>query len=238
MDGSSLAMTRSTFRRLFWPCFSVVLMELLLLALGTWQVHRLHWKEAILAQIARAEAAPPVPLTGRPDPFTKVAVTGRLRNDLAASYGADVRDTPTGPQLGTYLIVPLERRNGGILLIDRGWVPAKRAGHIDQPRGTVTIAGYVHPADRPGTFSARDDPATRTFYTLDPETIAAALGLKNVAPFILIALGPPPPEHYPEPATHLPRPPNNHFIYAVTWYGLAFALVVMFVVWIRGTALE
>lgn len=230
-------MTRSSLRRLFWPVLGVLVMELILLALGTWQVHRLHWKEAILAQIARAEVAPAVPLTGNPGPFTKVSVIGRLRNDLAASYGADVRDTATGPQLGTYMIVPLERANEPTLLVDRGWVPARPDGPINEPQGIVSIPGYIHPADHPGTFSAHDDPATRTFYTLDPATIGAALGLKNVAPFILIALGPPPAEHYPEPATHLPRPPNNHFIYAVTWYGLAFALVVMFCVWARGMLL-
>ena len=230
------AMTRASLRRLFWPASGALVMLMILLALGTWQVHRLHWKEAILAEIARAEAAPAVPLAGNPGPFTKVSVRGRLRNDLAASYGADVRDTVTGPQLGTYLIVPLERRDEPTLLVDRGWVPAKRSGPINEPQGMVSIAGYIHPADHPGMFSARDDPAARTFYTLDPATIGAALGLRNAAPFILIALGPAPAEHYPEPATHLPRPPNNHFIYAVTWYGLALALVVMFFVWARELA--
>ena len=227
-------MRQGSLRRLFWPASGMLVMLLVLLALGTWQVHRLHWKQAILQEIARAEAAPAVPLTGSPGPFTKVSVSGQLRNDLAASYGADVRDTATGPELGTYLIVPLERGGEATLLVDRGWVPAKRSGPIDQPQGVVSIAGYIHPADHPGMFSARDDPATRTFYTLDPATIGAALGLKNVAPFVLIALGPPPDGHYPQPATHLPRPPNNHFIYAVTWYGLALALVVMFLVWARG----
>jgi surfeit locus 1 family protein len=225
-------------RGFLWRGLSALIMELLLLGLGTWQVQRLHWKEAILAQIAHAESAPPVPLTGNPGPFAKVSVTGRLRNDLAALYGADVRDTRTGPELGSFLIEPLERPGHRTLLIERGWVPGKRTAPIDEPQGTVTIAGYVHPGDQPGMFSARDDPAARLFYTLDPATIGAALGLKNVAPFILIALGPPPPEHYPEPATHLPRPPNNHFIYAVTWYGLALSLVVMFVVWARGVMLE
>lgn len=206
-----------------------------LLGLGTWQVQRLHWKEAILDEIARAEVAPPVALAGNPGPFTKVSVSGRLRNDLAATFGADVRDTPTGPQLGSFLIVPLERADGPTLLVDRGWVPTKTRDPINEPQGVVTIAGYIHPGDRPGMFSARDDPPTRTFYTLDPAAIGAALGLKDVAPFVLIALGSPPGERYPAPATHLPRPPNNHFVYAVTWYGLAAALVVIFSVWARGT---
>jgi surfeit locus 1 family protein len=48
-----------------------------------------------------------------------------------------------------------------------------------------------------------------------------------------VALGPTPPNGYPDPAKHLPRPPNNHLSYAITWYGLAAALVVIFVVWAR-----
>jgi surfeit locus 1 family protein len=211
-------------------------MLLVLLGLGTWQVRRLHWKEGILAQIARAEAAPAKPLQANPEPYTKVQVTGRLRNDLAASFGADVRDTPAGTVLGTQLIVPLVRDNGETILVDRGWVPNLQS--TIPAKGDVTVEGYVHPGDTPGMFSATDSPATREFYTLDPSAIGAALGLHNVAPFILIAMGPTPPNGYPDPAKHLPRPPNNHLSYAITWYGLAAALVVIFIVWARKALTE
>ena len=159
--------------------------------------------------------------------------TGHLRDDLSASYGAEVRDTPAGTQLGTQLIVPLERDDGIAILVDRGWVPDRRPRPLAQADGDVTIEGYVRPSDTPGMFSATDSPATRQFYTLDAPAIGKALGLDRVAPFILVALGPPPPERYPDPARHLPRPPNNHLSYAITWYGLAIALVVIFVLWAR-----
>jgi len=220
-------------RRLLWPGLLSLLMFLVLIGLGTWQIQRLHWKRGILAQIAQAEAAPPVKLAGEPSPFTKVEVTGRLRADLSATYGAEVRDTRRGEQMGAYLIQPLERPNAPPLLVDRGWVPQKRVRPIDQPQGEVTIAGYVHPADHPHLFSAGDDPATRTFYTLDPQKIGAALGLPKVAPFILVAMGKQPPQLWPDPAKHLPRPPNDHLQYALTWYGLAGVLVVMFISWSR-----
>ena len=58
-------------------------------------------------------------------------------------------------------------------------------------------------------------------------------GLHHVASFILVAMGPSPQERYPDPAHHLPRPLNNHLSYAITWYGLAVALVVIFVLWAR-----
>ena len=65
----------------------------------------------------------------------------------------------------------------------------------------MTIEGYVRPSDTPGMFSATDSPATRRFYTLDAPTIGKDLGLDRVAPFILVALGPAPPERYPDPAS-------------------------------------
>jgi surfeit locus 1 family protein len=219
-------------RQLLWPGLMATVMLAMLLGLGTWQIHRLHWKLAILAQIARAEAAPAVPLPATPDPFVKVEVTGQLDEALAASYGADVRDTPAGTVLGTQLIVPLRRREGDTVLVDLGWVPDKHPP-IAERSGDMTVVGYVHPGDKPGWFSATDNTAARQFYTLDPAAIGAALGLHRVAPFVLIALGPAPPAGYPVPAQHLPRPPNNHLSYAVTWYGLAIALVVIFVVWAR-----
>ena len=210
-----------------------VAMLALLLGLGTWQVQRLHWKRGLLAQIAHAEAAPAVPMPADPEPFTKVELTGRLRDDLSATYGAEVRDMRSGPELGTHLIVPLEHGDGEVVLVDRGWVPESRPHAIALPSGEVTVDGYVRPGDTPGPFSARDSPATRQFYTLDPAAIGAALGLRRVAPFILVAMGPTPPERYPDPARHLPQPPNNHLQYALTWYGLAAALVVVFVTYIR-----
>jgi len=225
-------------RRLLWPGVMTVIMLAVLLGLGTWQVQRLHWKLGILAQIARAEAAPPVPLAGEPGPFSKVQVTGHLRDDLSATYGADVRDTAAGPVLGTQLIEPLERANGDPLLVDRGWIPDKLPHPVPASQGETTLQGYIHPGDKPGVFSASDSPATRQFYTLDPSAIGQALGLPRVAPFVLIAMGPAPAAGYPIPAQRLPQPPNNHLSYAITWYGLAIALVVIFVVWARKVWLE
>jgi surfeit locus 1 family protein len=210
-------------------------MFLVLIGLGTWQVERLHWKQSLLAAIDRAEQSAPIPLPSHPAPFMKVAVTGRFRADRSALYGVEVRETPSGPVLGAQWIEPLERPGAPDLLVDRGWVPLARSRPISEPTGPVPIEGFVRPAARPNWFSPGDDPASRHFYTLDPDKIGAALGLPQVAPFTLVALGPAPPELYPDPAKQLPRPPNNHLSYAITWYGLAAALLVVFVSWTRKT---
>jgi surfeit locus 1 family protein len=209
-------------------------MLIVLLGLGTWQVKRLFWKEALLAQIDHAEAADPVSLSETPSPFTKVAATGTLLPGESALYGAEVRDIPSGPEMGARMIEPMRETNGDIILIDRGWVPLSRPGPIDQPDGMVTISGYVRFGDRAHWFSATDDPVARRFFTLDPKAIGAAVGQPNVRPFVLVALASRPESgvnHWPDPARHLPRPPNSHLSYAITWYGLAVALLAIFVVW-------
>lgn len=205
----------------------------ILIGLGTWQVHRLQWKAAILARIAQAEVAPPNPLGGDPQPYAKVAVSGRFRFDLASQFGADVRGTSRGPTMGSYQIVPLERDDGRPVLVNRGWFPQMRDAPLNDPPGPVTVTGYVRPDERAHWFSPADDLPARRFYILDTKAIGAAVGVPAPAPFILVALGPASTASYPVPAQHLPQPPNNHLTYAVTWYALAAALVVIFIVWAR-----
>ena len=206
-----------------------------LVSLGVWQVHRLAWKTAILDRIDAAEAAPAAPLGADPQPFAKVRMEGRFETGAQALYGVAVHDTGQGPEMGADLLMPLRPVDGGRpVLVDRGWVPQSRDRAIPLPQGVVSVEGFIHSAQRPGLFSPRDDLATRHFFTLDPAAIGAALGVADARPFTLIALGARPAGAlYPDPARHLPRPDNNHLSYAITWFGLAAALLVIFVVYAR-----
>ncbi len=223
-------------------------MVAILISLGVWQVHRLAWKERILARIAAAEAAPAIPLPPHPGPFVKVAVTGRFLPDRAVHFGDVVRDTPGGPAMGTDLVVPLARPDGPPVLVDRGWIPLSFAAPVVWPQGSgpqgdtngkVTVDGYVAAAEHPGWFTPRPEPEQRQVYALDPAAIARMAGLQRVAGFTLIALGREEPGVYPVPARSLPRPPNHHLVYLTIWFTLAGALVVIFGVWardvVRGT---
>jgi surfeit locus 1 family protein len=194
----------------------------LLLALGTWQVQRLHWKEGVLARLAEAERAPPLPLDrATPQPWTKVRVTGRFDNGHEALLGAEVR----GTRLGAQLVTPLLRPGAPPLLVLRGWVPLERGQPIERPEGEVTLTGYIRQGETPSWISVSDDTAGRHFYTFDPAVIARALGLAAVEPYGLVVLGPPGDQRLPVAATVLPRPDNPHLGYAGTWYGLALTLL-------------
>jgi len=214
-------------RRILIPALSTLVMLVALLGLGTWQVQRLLWKQAVLAAVDAAESRPPIPLPADPQPFTRVVAEGRFAPASGALYGAELRDS-TG---GAHALAILERPGQPAILVDRGWVPAPNgAAPPTPPAGRVTIEAYIRPAEPAGLFTPAPDPVARRFYALDPAAIGAALGTPALAPYTLVALGPP---GTPDPARALPRPPNNHLSYAITWYSLAIALLAIFATYLR-----
>lgn len=198
-------------------------------SLGVWQIQRLHWKQGLLAEIDRAEAAPPVPMPAHPVPFEKVEITGVLRTDLAVRYGTEVRSGATGPVLGSQVVVPLERSGQPLVLVDRGWAPDDAT--LPNPPVPISVTGYVRPAESGSPFAPGPDLARRRFWSLDPAAIGAALGLPTLAPYTIVALGPA--TDVPEPAHALPRPSNDHLGYAGTWFGLSACLLVVFTLFVR-----
>ena len=228
---SAAAEPSSKLARLVGPACLTAVMLALLITLGLWQVHRLAWKTAILASIDAAERNPPVPLAPGVRPFTRVSVTGVL-SAASAAYADQVNDTPEGPKMGSQLLRLLARPGEAPLLVDLGWVP----DGVTRPAssGAATVVGYVRPAEQASWKSAVDNPSARRFYTLDPAAIGAALGAATVAPFTLVAMGEDRPGVYPQPADALPQPPNNHLSYALTWFGLAGVLLVVFGLHVRA----
>jgi surfeit locus 1 family protein len=216
-------------RRLIAPGLTALAAFCLFIALGVWQLHRLKWKEGIIAEIRAAQVAPPVEMPDKPSPFEKVFVSGTWVPGKAALYGQIVHDSPNGPVSGGELIMPLRLASGQVLLVDLGWVPQSVPAPLANP--PARPAGYIHAAIGRGWFSPPDDPAKGHYYTLDPAVVGKGMGLKNVAPDMLIAMGPMPPpgSPLPQPAQDLPTPPNNHYEYALTWFGFAGVLVFEFI---------
>ena len=220
------------------PILAPLFFIALTLLLGIWQVERLGWKQRLLARIDAAAAAAPVPLgpgDAVPSQFARVIATGRLDPAHAAAYASDVRDLRGVPTFGVFLLEPLLRSGGPPVLVDLGWVPAGTDGHPSvRLDGAHTITGYVRRPERGLLFTPSPDLATRQFYALDPATIARGLGLDAVAPFTLVALARVGTGPFPDPVTALPRPPNNHLQYAVTWFTLAGIVAVWSGAWWFG----
>ncbi len=225
-------------RRLLGPGLMSLAMFATLMGLGVWQLHRLAWKQALLAEIDAAVARPPAPLAAvdRSDPFQRVTVAGRLRTDLTARYGAEVRDG----RMGAQVLAVLERGASSPLLVDLGWAPEGwllTPGSAPAGGAETSLTGFLRPPEHPGWLSPRDDAPGRHVYTLDPAAIGAVLGLPGLAPYTLVVLAPEPlpAGAVPQPALAMPRPPNDHLSYALTWFGLATVLAVVFALWARKT---
>lgn len=230
------------WQRIILPSFIAFPILAILLGLGSWQVQRLHWKLAILAELEAAAARPPIEPAADTPPFARVATTGRFRPGAEALLGLEVR----GTTLGADLIAVLDRPGAPPLLVDRGWVPME-GGAVERPEGQVTVSGYARPTER-NPFAATDDPTHRRFYTFNAGAIAAALGVPDALPYALAVVVPraqsaapsglgatPAPARgpLPDPASAFPEPSNPHLGYAITWFGLAAAWVVIFVLWSR-----
>jgi len=211
-------------RRLFWPALTTLVMLAILLSLGSWQLQRLTWKQGLLDKIAQAESLPAIAMPENPPAFAKIRVAGQFAGRWAL-YGSEGRDTPKGPVLGAQLLGVLERANAVPVVVVLGWVPGQT---VHPPAGAAVVEGFIRPGEQPGWFAAVDNPATGRFYTLNPAAIGAGLGFARVAPYVLVAMGPQAAATLPDPARNLPRPANDHFGYALTWFSFAFILLVIF----------
>ena len=206
------------------------------LALGAWQVHRLHWKEGLIAQRAAALAAPAAapPETAadaRRREFHEIVTEGVLLNDRALFVHA------IGPEggLGFDLLAPLREEDGRIVFVDRGFVPAEQRDRVNRPEGVVRVAGRLRlpPAGKPGWFIPDNRPEQGEWFWIDLPAMAradhlAADGLTNIAPFYLAADPMPGPAGWPRGGARLPELPNHHLQYAITWFSLAAAAAIIY----------
>lgn len=238
---------RAASRRLVIPAVAAACAFALLIGLGTWQVQRLAWKEALIATVTARFAAPPTPLPpasewARLDPaqdeFRRVAVSARFLNDkeaLVFTTGSTMRAGESGP--GYWVFTPA-RFDGGTVMVNRGFVPQGRQDPATRREGQVTgpvdIVGVLRWPERPGLFTPAADPAKNLWFARDPAEIAAAKGVGPVAPFYIEQEAPPAPGGLPQVGSLHPSFPNNHLGYAITWYGLALVLLVVFGIWAAG----
>jgi len=212
------------------------LVFVVLVGLGVWQVQRLQWKQGLIAQAeAAASALPEAPayVFGADNPeFAKVAL---ICPGLASAPYVEMQSIHDG-QAGVRLISAC--RHPGYprtLLVDRGFVADTISARppvsaSDEP---VHLVAQVRATPAPGPMALAAE--GRRFYTRDNAAMARALGVQGpVSPWTLFAVTSSNPEWL---ALKPSAPPaafsNNHLGYAITWFGLALALVGVYVAMLR-----
>ncbi|MCT8998651.1 SURF1 family protein [Chelativorans intermedius] len=221
--------------------FSVPVL-VLLLVLGTWQVKRLQWKEALIARIEERIAAAPVPLEtvarieagGGDIDYRPVELAGAFLHEGERHYLATWHG-----RSGFFVHTPLRLADGSYIFVNRGFVPYDRKDpetRVEgQVPGTVQIGGLARtaPQEKPSFLVPDNDPVQNIFYWKDLDAMARSAGLseREVYPFYVDADDKPNPGGLPVGGVTRINLPNNHLQYAITWYGLAFALVCVVGYW-------
>lgn len=230
----------------FWAAVVAVPLALaILLSLGTWQVKRLYWKEALIAAIEERRHAQPLDVAGI---MAMLAEGGDIDYRAASAEGHFLHDkerhflaTHQG-QSGFYVYTPLELADGRYLFVNRGFVPYDRKDGATRSRGLVEgvqkITGLARArlSEKPSSMVPDNDEGRNIFFWKDLTRMGATTGLPadKVLPYFIDADATPVPGGLPVGGVTQIDLPNSHLQYAVTWYGLAFALAAVSLVGLFG----
>jgi surfeit locus 1 family protein len=209
-----------------------------LVGLGTWQIERKAWKESLISTLDRRLNDAPIALppstewagmTPENSEFTRVRVRVQFLKDsdaLVYTSGSAIRDDVKGT--GYFVFSPALLADGQQVVINRGFVPRRT---YPAPSGPQDIVGSIRWPETPSMFVADHDTAGEIWMVRDPAAMAKFKTWGTVAPFYIEQETPVPPGGLPHPAELKVQLRNEHLQYAITWYGLAAVLVVMFAVW-------
>lgn len=219
------------------PLVLTAVMLPVLLGLGTWQVFRLDWKLDLLQRVDDRMRSAPAPLPAAIDDpqdwdYQPVTLQGEILHDREMRLLSQFDDG----RVGVHLIVPLVRADAPDappVLIDRGWLPQDAEdADIHRPPAPTDITGVARVPDPQGWFTPANDPEAGDWYWRDLPAMGRAAGFDAVAPLIVEAsrAG----EGVLPLGNHASADiPNNHLQYALTWYALAVALLVIYLAYRR-----
>lgn len=203
--------------------------------LGVWQLDRLVWKLDLIEMSEQRATGDPVPLaevlkraTLEEMRYQKVNVTGHFDHSKEVFFYA-----PHTQGAGFRVITPLTPSEGPPVLVDRGWIPdEKRPPETrlsGQTTGEVTVTGLILLAGEatPGVPGHMEGGAVWMFRDL--KGMAAHMALDPVAPIFVVALPPQDAGPWPRPEAPNLTFRNSHLGYAITWFGLAFALLSVYI---------
>ena len=232
----------------------VVVMFAGFFALGTWQLFRLQWKLALIERVGQRVHAAPVLAPGVAEWPQVAADTHEYRHVRLSGYYLPAQATrvlaSTERGVGYWMLTPL-CSDGGIVMVNRGFVPAGEGGWKAEPAPppadgaaacaaqasgsvNVIVTGLLRLSEASGRVLRQNEPARNFWYTRDLQAIAQARGLPPVAPYFVdvdaageVSARPLPAaagSAQPVGGMTVVSFPNNHLVYAVTWFALALMM--------------
>lgn len=218
----------------------------ILCGLGFWQLDRKVWKENLIVTLTERLAREPADLPPRDrwahllqerEEFARVGFPAEFlpgQEALVYTAGSGLRPDVKGP--GYWVFSPARLAGGSLVIVNRGFVALDRKDPASRPegtpRGSIDIVGFVRWPETRGLFTPADDPQNNVWYLRDIKAIVATKRWDAAAPFYIDMEAPVPPGGWPKPGKLQVNLPDNHLQYAITWFGLALALVGIYLVWL------
>ncbi len=230
-----IAGRRFVFRPVLSICVALALA--ILLSLGNWQLQRLQWKNDLIAMVEANVGAPPRPLedtiaaaqTASPTEYTPVVAEGAFIEDSAARVFGTYGGEP-----GVYVFEALRTESGDVVYVNRGFAPQA----IDQsqvtraPSGDTAVTGLLRYPERPtppaSWFRTAEKTADGLWFVRDPARFAGDTASERVIPFYIDQFAVADADWPLGGVTRLEFN-NRHLEYALTWFGLAGALLAVWV---------
>lgn len=209
-------------------------------ALGIWQVQRLGWKLDLIERVDARVAAPPVPspgpqewpsITAAQDEYRHVELRGTFLNDEEVQIY-----TPSSFGPSYWILTPLQRDDGTVVMVNRGLVPEDRKDPADHttPDGPQEITGLLRLTEDKGWLFSQDNrPEDGVWYRRDISSITATKGLQNAAPYF-VDQDMTDPRGFPRGGQTVVKFRNSHLSYAITWFALALLSVAGWAVVLRA----
>ena len=230
----------SAWRRGFAPSLaasvSIAILMPALIALGFWQIARGQEKARLLARAAHEAAAPPMDFGAGTSVDTlperrRVRVRGEFVADRQGLLDNQVRDGRVGYDILTPLRIEGRR---AVLLVDRGWLArGSRRGdvpHWQTPPGPVTVTGYLHaPAALPLVTGEVTDIFAGNWVVSEIDTGALQQAVGAPLEARVLRLTPPSDFGFRRDWPVVTMTPQRHYGYAVQWFGMAIALLAIYV---------
>lgn len=199
----------------------VIFFILVFVALGSWQVVRLNWKNNLILEIENSLKNPPVELTSsNVENYLKIKTSGSI--DLEKQiYLYNLNDTGTP---GFEVINPI-LINDTNYLINRGWIPFEKKNSQEiNVFDENNIIGTLKLQGRKNIFKPNNDLKENYWFSLNREDILKFTG-KEFSKYIIYLNG-----NYqvPKPKKITANISNNHQKYALTWFSLAISILLLY----------
>jgi surfeit locus 1 family protein len=208
----------------FWLIVCVIITECILISLGLWQLHRLSWKNHLVAEFQELQSSPPKTISNPNDLDLLVRFQPII---ISGNWGGKIYKFPAkvyNGEMGQHIYIPLILTNDRPLMVRRGWISKDNLESLNQTSMQLTLRGTIIDPFAKGWMRPENNLDNNEWYWPDLNAMANIYDLSAPYPYLFIEM--------PDTESAFQHIPccesllrNPHLEYALTWFGLALTLM-------------